>query len=161
MHDCKICKICFYCPLPRLRLGCLGCSLAFCSDLIKASTHTRQIDKSLQKNAYFAYCFAYCSILFGIFSIFFILQYAKYAECERCTILLHIVHIVLHTAAYYLPYSAYIAYCSMQNMQNMNPALFFGMLCIFFAYICINVQNTMQTQKSICRKVQGSYFACW
>ncbi len=51
-------------------------------------------------------------------------------------------------------------------LQNKNPALFF---CIFFlhilhnyvAYICINMQNNMQTPKSICRIVQGSYFAFW
>jgi hypothetical protein len=93
----------------------LGHSLAFCWDHIKASTHTKQLDNCLQKNAYFsayyfayfaycfayfAYCFAYCSILFDIFCIFCILQYAEYAESEHCTIflhiILHIVHIILH-----------------------------------------------------------------
>jgi hypothetical protein len=40
------------------------------------------MDKSLQKNAYFAYGFAYNSIFFDIFSRFCILQYEKYAEYE-------------------------------------------------------------------------------
>ncbi len=166
-----------------------------------------------KKNAYFAYGFAYCSILFDIFSIFCILQYAKYAEYEPCTIYLHIVlhilHIFLHAVAYSLTYSAYFAYYNMQNMQNLNPALLFCILfciccilfciqqhiiwhiqpilhiaickicriwtlhCLFeyclaycahcFAYtsICINMQNNVQTPKSICRIVQGSYFAYW
>ncbi len=54
---------------------------------------------SLQKNEYFAYCFAYCSILFDIFSIFRIFQcakYAKYEPCIACTIFLHILLHILH-----------------------------------------------------------------
>jgi hypothetical protein len=45
---------------------------------------------------YFAYCFAYCSILFDIFCILCILQYAEYAESEHGTIFLHIVCHILH-----------------------------------------------------------------
>ncbi len=112
--------------------------------------------------AYFPYCFTYSSILFDIFNIFCILQYAEYAEYEPCTIflhiLLHILHIVLHTAAYYLTYSAFSAYCRICRIWTLHYflAYYWAYCAYYFAYICINMQNNMQTPKSICRIVQGS-----
>ncbi len=144
----------------------LGHSLAFCWDLIEASTHTRQMNNCIQKNAYFAYCVAYCSILFDLFCISCILQYAEYAWYEPCTIFLHIIlhilHIDLHTAAYHLTI-LHIAICRICRIWTLHYffAYYFAYFAYCFAYICNNMQDNMQTPKSICRIVQGSYFAYW
>ncbi len=117
----------------------LGHSLAFCWDLIKASTYTKQMDKSLQKNAYFAYFFC---ILEHI--IWHILQILHIAICKICRIwtlhyffcifFLHIFHIVLHTLAYYLTYSVYlhIAICKICRIWTLHYV--FAYFIAHFAY---------------------------
>jgi hypothetical protein len=97
------------------------------------------MDKSLQKNYFFALPFSHISF--------------------------HILHIILLTLAFYVTYYAYFEYA--KYAEYINPALiFFAYFVAYFAkfhiilYIYASICKiicTLHTPKSICRILQGSY----
>ncbi len=129
-------------------------------------------------------CFSIFCIIFCIFCILFCIQqhiiwhiqHILYiAICKICRIwalhylVAYFVADVVRCFAYSsILFDIFSIFCILQYAEyaEYEPctiffAYYLAYCAYYVAYIWINMQNSMQTPKSICRIVQGSYFAYW